>query len=193
MERIHCTHHEGEPHEKNHVLHSHRDRCRSHGLSGAISFPLFTEKDLVYNPVLTGTWVNERNNETIICQKSDRGYNIVILKSDGNATTLKGILGQIGKYWFLDTSPWGSGGDHYNISAHVFSRIWLNGDTLRFADLEGDWLKEMIDGKKLTIPHVRRDGDVILTASTEELQQLVLKIADNPEAFPKPGVLVRQK
>jgi hypothetical protein len=72
-------------------------------------------------------------------------------------------------------------------------RLWLDGDTLRLAGLDGDWLGKMIDKKEITIAHLRRDGEVILTASTTELQQLVRRFAEDQEAFPDPEKYVRSK
>jgi len=51
----------------------------------------------------------------------------------------------------------------------------------------------MIDAKKLSIVHVRRDNDIILTATTEELSALVLRFAEDDKAFPNPGLLIRTK
>ena len=66
-------------------------------------------------------------------------------------------------------------------------------DSLRFASLESDWLKEMIESGKLQIPHITQEGDVILTASAAELQQLVLRCAEDDGAFPGSPGLVRMK
>jgi hypothetical protein len=51
----------------------------------------------------------------------------------------------------------------------------------------------MADSNKLTIPYVRREGEVILTASTKELQTFLFGCAEHPKAFGKPGQYVRSK
>ena len=79
------------------------------------------------------------------------------------------------------------------IATHLFTRIWLEGDTLRMASLENDWLKAQIDGGKLSIPHMQHEDDIVLTASTQELQKFVLEVAEDAGAFPHPGKLIRSK
>jgi hypothetical protein len=118
---------------------------------------------------------------------------VVALEPKGKSTDYRVQLGRLGKFWFIDSSPLKSEDDHHLLQAHILSRIWLNGDTLRVASIESDWLREMIDAKKLSISHVRRDNDIILTATTQELQQLVLRFAEDDKAFPSPGVLIRTK
>ncbi len=158
-------------------------------------FPLFTENDLVYNPALVGTWIDRENGDTFTFQKAgEKSYNVVSFEQKkGNSEAYRVQLGRIGKFWFIDSYPLKSGGDHHTLSAHILSRIWLNGDTLRMSSLESDWLRDMIDAKRLSIAHVRRDGDIILTATTEELRALVLRFTEDDKAFPNPGVLIRTK
>jgi hypothetical protein len=79
------------------------------------------------------------------------------------------------------------------IAIHNIVKMSLEGDTLRMAMLEGDWLKKMIDSSKLKVSHVLLENDPILTVSTEELQQLVLRIAEDRDAFPNPGKFIRMK
>jgi hypothetical protein len=79
------------------------------------------------------------------------------------------------------------------LPTHVITRIWLAGDTLKTASLEGDYLKDAMAAGKLTVPHVQDGNDILLTASTKELQQLVLRLAEVDAAFPDPSVLIRRR
>ncbi|HEY6951706.1 MAG TPA: hypothetical protein VI758_04825 [Bacteroidota bacterium] len=162
-------------------------------------FPLFTQNDLVFNPGLIGKWIDQKNGDTFTFQKGgEKSYKVVLLEMIGNKKVTREAytveLGQIGDFWFIDSyPPKKSGGDHHTLSAHILSRIWIAKDTLRMASLESDWLKEMLDANKLSIPHVRRDDDIILTATTQELRDFVLRYADDERAFPNPGILTRTK
>jgi hypothetical protein len=156
-------------------------------------FPLFTEKDLASLPAITGTWVNGKGETFSFQRVGDKGYDVVLRDENGNTGTYKVQLGRLGKFWFLDSFPGGKGHDHHMIAAHIISKMWLDGDSLRIAFLESDWLKQMIDSGKLNIPHVTLQNEIILTASTEALQQLVLRFADDDNVFPKPEKLVRMK
>lgn len=155
--------------------------------------PLFAERDLVFNPTLIGVWANE-DNETLTFQKSgDKSYNVILRNNTGDTSTYKVQLGQLGKFWFFDSYPASKSHDYHLVSTHVISRVWLSGETFRLAHLEGDWLNKLTDGKQSEIPHGRQNGDIILTASTDEIQKLVLHYAEDGNAFPKPQTYVRMK
>ncbi|MBI2428239.1 MAG: hypothetical protein HYV29_05485 [Ignavibacteriales bacterium] len=156
-------------------------------------FPLFTDQDAVLNPALIGTW--EADDETYTFEKlKEKNYQLVIRsKKESDSTTYVVWLGKIGSHWFLDSYPIVNSDEHHYMSVHVFTRMKLEGDTLRLASLEADWISKMIDEKKIKITHVRRENEVILTASTKELQQLMGTIANNREAFPDENAFVRIK
>jgi hypothetical protein len=164
--------------------------------------PLFSEKDLVFNPSLIGTWV-EKDASCTFEKYTDNSYKVtyIELKSDDQkgsgrrVDTAKYIahLGKIGKHFFLDSYLAEKEGDHHLLPTHLFWRISLQGETLHLAALESDWLKKMIDTRRLKISHVIRDSDVVLTATTADLQRLFLRHSGDDEAFPNPGSFVRSK
>jgi hypothetical protein len=102
-------------------------------------------------------------------------------------------VGKLGNSQFVDSYPAAQGIDHHLIRAHIISKIRLEKDSLWVASLESDWLKKMSSAGSLQIQHVMRDNEIILTASTEELQQFVLRYADDPGAFAKADVYARMK
>ena len=93
----------------------------------------------------------------------------------------------------MDSCPSKESTDYRMIPTHIFSKILLNTDTLIFASLEGDHLKKLIETENLKISHVSPNDDILLTASTDELQQLVIQLAQDDRAFPKPTKLIRLK
>ncbi len=165
-------------------------------------FPLFTEKDLFFDPALIGKWqvLGSDPPDTVSVTASATEYlvhNPVL--HEGSQTSYhqySAKLGRIGAHVFLDTyqelSPNHDAQDHM-ILAHQFHRITLRGDTLELSSLDDDWLRKMIDGGALPISHVRRDGEIILTASTQDLQAFVLRYADDPGAFAKTAVYIKVK
>ncbi len=155
--------------------------------------PLFEPKDLLFHPGLIGAWGDEEKKDMFIFERSDdKNYTLTVREEDGDTTVYTAQLGKIGKYWFLDSYPGWSKRDYHDLGTHMISRIWIEGDTLRTSSLEGDRLKELIEKGALKIPHAIVDGQVILTATTEELQKLVLRLAEDKKAFPTPeGSLVR--
>lgn len=156
-------------------------------------FPLFAEKDLMILPNGVGTWVSAKGDTVTVQTANDKNYKLTVSNTEGETGQLVGQVGKLGNSWFLDSYPAQKEIDHHLIKTHIISKIRLEGDSLRVASLEGDWLKKLSDTGKLQIPHVVRDNEVILTASTEELQQFVLRAADDPGAFPKVNLYARKK
>jgi hypothetical protein len=108
----------------------------------------------------------------------------VVWSDQKNTGVYKVHIGMPGKSLFPDSYPGQDNPDYGMIHAHLISKIPLDGDSLHIASLEGGWLKHMIVSKKLAVPHVVRHGDILLTASTEELPELVLRYAEDTGAFP---------
>jgi hypothetical protein len=156
--------------------------------------PLFTQDDISFNAELIGTWKNVKDPDVLTIQKSgDKGYTIIVREKNGDSSSFKMELGRLGGYWFMDSQSAAKYDDYHVLPTHMIWRLWLANDTMRIASLEGDWLKQMIDARQLDIQHAVQNGDIVLTASTEELQKFVLQYADNASAFPKPDLLVRAK
>ncbi len=164
--------------------------------------PLFTEKEKSFNPALIGTWAIENETYTF-AQASANSYTVSYYeyaeksipgkRQAGDSATYVVHLGKIGEHWFFDSYPIKNASNHHLLSTHIFSQMSLEADTLRFAPLEADWLSKMIKAGTIKISHTMKDDDIILTASTEELQELMRTIGGNSEAFPNPGKLVRVK
>ncbi len=62
----------------------------------------------------------------------------------------------------------------------------MEGDVLQIAFLDDDWLRKRIEEGEVNIAHERLGTDILLTASTKDLQMFVLKYAEDKEAFPDP-------
>lgn len=161
--------------------------------------PLFTDKDLVFEPALIGTWAEEGTSTLWIFLKSGEKSYELIYTEKGTPAKFAAHLVRLGKFLFLDTFP--ESPDLKNdlqsahlLNTHTFWKVWLDADTLRMTMLEHDWLKTMIEQKKLKIKHERLGERIVLTAPTNELQKFVTKYAESTKAFPKPEHgLIRQK
>ena len=172
--------------------------------------PLFTEKDLVFNAALVGSWVDKEGKDTWTFEKSTKDSYAVIhhqlefegyigsKEIPGATSRFQAHLVKLGQFLFLDLFPEKPEtivrNDLHNfqlIPVHTFWRVWFDGDVFRTAILDNGWLKKMLDEKKINIVHDRVDNQIILTAPTKELQTLVLKYAEDDKAFPKPDELHR--
>jgi hypothetical protein len=99
---------------------------------------------------------------------------------------------------FLDisTKDWGVKNTFYvmhMIPVHTFWRISIKKDELRMEMLNPEWLKNMVDQKKINMGYVQKDDTIILTAPTEELQKFLLKYDKEAEVFTPFVVFHRQK
>lgn len=84
--------------------------------------------------------------------------------------------------------------DHHYFPVHTFSKISIGDNKLKIELFEDKWLKEQIVNNRLRIKH-EKIGElgqgVLVTASTEELQQFVLKYGNIMEAYEDPLLLNR--
>ena len=170
--------------------------------------PLFEEKDLVFEPGLVGTWTTADHENTWIFGKAQNSnayvldYHQAEFDPDGSSSDKKSVpgdtvrfqarLGRLGSRLFLDLFPEEKGNpwvhnDLFNwhlIRAHTICRVSLAKDELQLDWLDEDWLKEALKSGKITIAHAPAEDGLVVTAPTKELQQMVLKYAEDKDAFP---------
>ena len=143
--------------------------------------PLYTDKDVVFEPALLGTWAEQgdaSSNWTI--QKSgENGYRLV---SSEGMKTLEGRLVKLSGRLFLDVTP-KDGDDSFEIPAHLFVKVELSGDTLRTAMLDADWVDKTADLKALGLSYIRIGDKVVLTGPTNQLQSFVVRFAGDETVF----------
>jgi hypothetical protein len=160
--------------------------------------PLFTDENLVFEEGLVGTWFSEDGDVKWRFQKAeDKVYGLTVAENEAPGK-FEARLVRLGKFLFLDLYPKEPDIDNdfyklHLLPAHGIMRVWLEGDLLRVAMIDYDWLNERIKEKKADIAHEILDGRIVLTASTEDLQEFYLKYAEDNKAFSDPGELHRQK
>jgi hypothetical protein len=153
--------------------------------------PLYFENDLVFESGLVGTWGEKEHEKDLdelwIFKKSgNKSYRLIVKEKDVGEGMFEAHLLKLGEHLFLDLYPEEpeTGSEFYNmhvIPAHSFMRVSLEGHVLRLAFFDLDWLKKNIEQGNVNIKHERREDMIVLTASTEELQEFVLKHVE--EAF----------
>jgi hypothetical protein len=98
-----------------------------------------------------------------------------------------------GLYASLVSMPQASAGNAGNsyqlhlIQGQWVFRVWLEGDTLRLADLDEDWFKEAVSTGKVEIGHEEVNDTLVLTASTADLRAFLQEYAGDAGAFPEPA------
>lgn len=161
--------------------------------------PLYTEKDIVFDERLLGEWVAEEPDDiTWTFEKrgdGDEAYTLIYTEG-GTPAKFEVHLVQLKDYLFMDTFPIDSGFEHGALSwhfvpAHHFWRVWIEGDKLRAAVLDPDWVGERISKWRYRVAHEApvfvnesgKNGSLLLTAPTRKLQKFILKCAKEPDAF----------
>jgi len=174
--------------------------------------PIFTKKDLAYDSRLIGTWNIERegNKERVIItnlateNSLELPGNISDIKEKGYLISYQhehsedperfiAFLARIGKYLYFDYYPAYKkedqkldefAGAHW-VKMHTSYRVViLNDGSFELSQLDGSYVNNLIDQKKIRINHEKGvDDNIVITASTSELQQYLIKYSDEPEAY----------
>jgi len=155
--------------------------------------PLFTDQDVNFDPALVGAFQEE--TLTFTFKKSgDTAYNLIVTEKDGEQETSGAFdahLVRLGGFWFLDFYPadpdLSAAGDFYRfhlMRGHSIGRIWIVGNVVRIALLDGEWVKKGIDEKRLDIKHEIFDDDILLTDTTLAFQDLASRHGTDEKAFP---------
>lgn len=161
--------------------------------------PLATEKELVFEPKLIGSWVKPDSRLSLTFEKGDNNtYKIVATDENGDAAKLTAGLVRLGNDLFFNTTVEdvdlkGDFAKFHLLPVHLFTKITLAGDTLTYATLNFDWIKKLREENKLTIRHEVMNDMVVLTGATKELQEFLRKNAANTDAFQKPTELRRKQ
>ena len=158
---------------------------------------LATDDIMAFDPELVGTWVPEEDEEFVFTLiDTTRGMYTLLCDEGGAQGRFAAALVELGEVTFLDIYPEeaqsenGFYKDHL-MRVHNILKLRRSADTLWVADFDAEWLATAISQKKISIDHVPLDGAVLLTAPTKDLQALVRKYANTPEAFSEPVRLRR--
>ena len=172
--------------------------------------PIFTEKDLVFDPRLAGNWKKSKDSSTALYRQANTGdleglspalkrnaARIYIREEKDSRgrtkSTSYAFMVKLGKYYYMDFYP----ADlkttelaveffavHY-VPMHSIYRIKFAGNySFDIQQLDAGYLEKLIRNKQVRLKHeVTDDGNYLITAPTAELQQYLIKYSDTPEAY----------
>jgi hypothetical protein len=162
-----------------------------------------------------GTWEFKRNGE------SKDAYQLIVhlVDDDDDSDDAKGLfdahLVNLKGQLFLDVFPaeegveqtleilgqaakdpnnkvWAINFLFFTVPVHTFIKVDFTESTLKMQLTDDDLMKKLLEQDPNAVKHVVLDEDrFILTASTKELQEFVMKYADGDKLFEKPIVLKR--
>jgi hypothetical protein len=162
--------------------------------------PLYTDKDLVYDPALLGTWGEPKDEERYIFTRAgEKAYTWIVKEKDGSSEFDVCLL-QLGEHRFMDAllvrmkGEW-KGSNFGRVGmvarpAHLFFKVELTNATLRLGGLHPEWLGKLLKQQPALIAHewvkepdANDEPRVLLTASTAELQKFMLKYVGDTNVF----------
>lgn len=164
--------------------------------------PSYTTGDLEVDQGLEGSWATEEGDVTFRFEQGEgKQYKVTVKETEGvrkSSAEFEGHLMRLGGVWFVDFFPNGSaeGSDFYQMHlfrAHSIARLELTRDTMEIAFFDKQWLQKQIEEKSVDIPYQKAEGALLLTGTTEMVQNLLFLHGNDSEAFPEPILLTRQE
>jgi hypothetical protein len=160
---------------------------------------LYSNEVTVYDPNLLGTWAEPNSFETWTLAKSDPNcYAITYSEKDGKTAKFIGHLVKLDKQLFMDIELVG-----YDVAdsdmaklflmpIHHIIRIEYSDSKIVFRQMNNDQIKAMLSKNPGFIKHEIINDNVLITASTLELQKFVASNADDTALFKDSVIFVKQ-
>jgi hypothetical protein len=151
--------------------------------------PFYTQSDLVSEPGIIGSWINQKNTNEVWSfeQNGDLAYRFTLIE-ERKATVMEARAFKLRGQLFMDVYSLEQ--DIHTIPAHYLLKVLQVGPSLSMAELNHEWLANQLtqDPKALAHHFVRTgpnppDRRVVLTASTAELQAFILRQMKNDDAW----------
>jgi len=160
--------------------------------------PFYTEKDLVFDPVLLGIWrpvqARESSKEVWAFTKSgDKQYQLQQTDEEGRKAAFEIRLFKLNDQLFLDLYLTKVEDDDLKVNAwagislvpaHLLLKVEQIEPALKLAATNPDWMQKHLKQHPDAIAHrVVSDGNIVLAASTSELQKFVLAHLGDQDFF----------
>jgi hypothetical protein len=146
-------------------------------------------------PNLEGQWREVKANEKgefveYTVTRVPDGYKLTVAGEKGEATAR---LLKAGDHYLMEVR---CPSDSPSPRVNVYFRVRIQGNSAWSSEMQSDWLREQIQSSgKLRYEIVRDgegDGQIVLTASPDELRRYLLPYAADARAFDKEGTEVRR-
>lgn len=152
--------------------------------------PLYTEEDLIFDPALVGSWINEDTRESWTFTKtSEKQYKVVYVEPERGSAEFEGRLLKSGESVFLDlypSDPKIEGNEFYKIHfvpVHTFMLIRQIEPELKMAALHIDWIRGYLRDNPAAVKHERVENDILFTAQPKELQAFLVSTIQTEKAW----------
>jgi hypothetical protein len=173
--------------------------------------PLYDERTAVFDASLLGPWGNptqkNASSTMLFAKGSGDFYEVTMIDPNGDDPSLRAVYEahavRLNGRLFLDAVHTADHvGSHTvngeGIRSHMIVRAMVDGDKMHIDFLSDDWLEKGFDSGTLALAHETISGNdisdqIVLTASTADLQKFVAAHANDDQAFPPSDPLVRLK
>jgi len=160
--------------------------------------PFYTEKDLVDDSALVGTWrpvkIKESSKELWEFTKAgDKLYQLAQTDEEGRKAVFDARLFKLREQHFLDLSLAKVEGDDLKVNAwagvslvpaHLLLKVEQIEPALKLAAMNPDWMQQHLKQHPEAISHrIVSDGNIVLAGDTGELQKFVLSHLEEKEFF----------
>ncbi len=164
--------------------------------------PFYSKVDLEANPGLAGTWRDKEGCVSFTFEAgAEKEYTLVVKERKGEQETsgeFEAHLMRLGGSLFIDFFPENNSGEDEFHRVHFFrghsiARVELEQDSMQMTFLNASWLNAQIEENAIDTPHVKADGSLLLTGTTEEVQELAYLYANDEKAFADPLSMERTR
>jgi hypothetical protein len=146
-----------------------------------------TDEDAALDQALAGAWSGDNGNATYVIKLDGSGYAITYMeKSDAGKVQFQARLLKAGDAELLDLVS--ADDNPFELQVHTAVRVWPSGNSLKFAFLDSDWLKQQAAKQLATSP----TGDrMLVTSPGDAVRSFLLKYGADEKAHGDPEVLAR--
>jgi hypothetical protein len=156
--------------------------------------PFYSVTDRAGLPSLVGIWEPaDGEEETWTITGDSTGYD-VIHKTPERLKEYDLHVFKLREKYFADIvqkinySRYALDPDLY-LQQHLLARVVIEGDSLRVGIFNDEWFVAMIDDEAIKLPFVEMETGYLLTATPEQMRPVLIKYADDPDAFPMSTML----
>lgn len=170
--------------------------------------PLIPVEQAVSVPELAGTWGDDAaqakagtGTAWTFEEQKNHEYKLTVVDMEEDSTYVLNVrLGRLGGHLFVDTILSEAtirgvkvDADVFWVPIHYFGRMEIGPDELHVRLLGEDWLKKALEEGRANLRHEKLEEEILLTATTEELQELAIQQGWDDEVFSYTVDLWRRK
>lgn len=146
---------------------------------------VYTEQDLVFEPEIIGFWKLKDSNQTWdFTKRDDNSYHLVFTDKHGQSGRFIAHVCKVEDTLFLDLFPENEDRDstafykYHILPIHTVYMVKLTKSSLDLVSIDLNWVKQHLAEHPDALAHSTFNSRTLITASTKELQQFLIKHKD---------------